>query len=289
MKRHSLILVLPAFVAISMISPKTVIAQTPGSPISKPESIQDLGTHLTAEQKQQFDEAMKAFNAQRYADALPVFKELLKQLPGDAVLSKIASESALNTGDTSFALSALRPLTAADANDWQAAALLTRACAESGDATCRDSGIAHLLDLHRQGITPPGLTQYILERVKAGENTLLIRTSLEPWGPYKVYNLVQVSNSEGKMFLRITLESSDFDQASFAKEHPKEASEGLRRFSLDSYLETGLNSDGQRTQTHFSYKFFDGQPAYETVRAEFLKIANGKATPISSRTGLIVR
>ena len=204
------------------------------------------------------------------------------------MLSKFASEAALNTGDTNFALSALRPLVAVDANDWQAAALLTRACAESGDATCRDSGIAHLLDLHRRGITPRGLTQYILERVKAGENTLLIRTSLEPWGPYKVYNLAQVSNSEGKMFLRITLESSDFDQASFAKEHPKEASEGLRRFSLDAYLETGLNSNGQRTQTHFTYKLFDGQPAYETVREEFLKIANGKATPVSSRTNLII-
>jgi hypothetical protein len=209
-------------------------------------------------------------------------------LPGDAVLSKVAGEAALNTGDTNFALSALRPLVAVDANDWQAAALLTRACAESGDATCRDSGIAHLLDLHRRGITPRGLTQYILERVKAGENTLLIRTSLEPWGPYKVYNLAQVLNSEGKIFLRISLESSDADQGLFAKEHPKEASEGLRRFSLDAYLETGLNSNGQRTQTHFTYKLFDGQPAYETVREEFLKIANGKATPVSSRTNLII-
>jgi len=74
----------------------------------------------------------------------------------------------------------------------------------------------------------------------------------------------------------------------FAKEHPKGASEGLRRFSLDAYLETGLNSSGQRTQTHFTYKFFDGQPAYETVREEFLKVANGKATAISNRTNLIV-
>jgi hypothetical protein len=31
-----------------------------------------------------------------------------------------------------------------------------------------------------------------------------------------------------------------------AKEHSKEASEGLRRFSLDSYIATGLNSNGQQ-------------------------------------------
>lgn len=46
---------------------------------------------------------------------------------------------------------------------------------------------------------------------------------------------------------------------------------------------------GSVTQTHFTYKFFDGQPAYQTVKDEFLKIADGKSTAMSSRTGLIVQ
>lgn len=213
---------------------------------------------------------------------------MLTQLQGDPVISKFAGEAAINTGDARFAIAVLRPLAAADPNDWQAAALLTRACAESGDTNCGDSGMAHMIDLHRRGITPPQLQQYILEQIKAGENTLVIRTSLAPWGYYNVYELGQVSERDGNIFLGTTLESSEADQLQFARDHHKEASEGLRSFSLDAYRETGFNSNGQRTQTHYTYKFFVGQSPYETVREEFIKIANGKARHISSRTNLTV-
>jgi hypothetical protein len=282
---HRVILLIP-ILAFSIELPQIGFAQTNRSAAS--ETVQDLISRLTPEQKQLFDQAMMAFNAQRYPDALALYKQMLTQLQGDPIISKFASEAALNTGDASFAMTALKPLGAADPNDWQAAALLTRACAELGDRTCRDSAIAHMMDLHRRGITPPGMQQYTLERVKAGKNTLVIRTSLEPWGYYKVYDLGQVSDKDNKVFLRITLESSDADQIQFAKEHPKEASKGLRQFSLDAYQETGLNRNGQRTQTHYTYKFFVGQPPYETVRDEFIKIVNGRARPISSRANLIV-
>jgi hypothetical protein len=109
-----------------------------------------------------------------------------------------------------------------------------------------------------------------------------------PLGLYKVYYVGQVANATGVTFLRITLESSDADQMLFAKEHAKEAAAGLRDFTLDAYQDTGLNQAGQRTQTHFTYKFFIGQPSYDTVREEFLNVANGKTAPVSSRTGLIV-
>jgi len=173
---------------------------------------------------------------------------LLGQLPGDSVLSKFSSEAALNVGDASYALRTVRPLAQANPNDWHAVALLTRACAESGDTACRDSGITNMLDLHRRGVVPRQVQQYLVERVKSGENTLVIRTSLEPWGYYQVYDLGQVMDREGKIFLRITIESSDGDQALFAKENPKEGAAGHRRFSLDAYRETGLNSNGKRTQ-----------------------------------------
>lgn len=105
---------------------------------------------------------------------------------------------------------------------------------------------------------------------------------------YKVYDLGQVSDAQGKLFFRMTIESSDFDQGWFAKEHPKEASQGLRSFSLDGYKETGLNANGQRTQTHYTYKFFVGQPPYKTVREEFVTIASGKGKPITSGANVVV-
>src|ERR1700730_13537321 len=100
-----------AFVLSSINCATIGFAQTqPVPPAPRMESMEDLSSHLTAEQKQHFYDGMKAFNAQHYADAFAIYKGLLSQLPNDALLSKLASESALNTGDTGFALSALKPL-----------------------------------------------------------------------------------------------------------------------------------------------------------------------------------
>jgi hypothetical protein len=248
------------------------------------ESVQDLVSRLTPEQKVLFDDATKAFNTQRYSDALSLYKQLLTQVPGDSILSKFAGEATLNVKDASFAMTVLKPVATTDPDDWQAAALFTRACAESGDVVCRDTGMIHMLDLHNRGIIPRGIQQYTLERVGAGENTILIRTAIELWGPYKVYDLGQVFDKDNKMLFRITLESSDSDQVQFAQAHPDEAAMGLRRFSYDGYRETGLNSDGQRTQTHYTYKMLDGQPSYTAVREEFIRIASGQDMPISSHS-----
>ena len=166
--------------------------------------------------------------------------------------------------------------------------MLARAAAESGDRQTRDAAMINMAMLRQHGITPPNMTQYVLERTKVGENVITIRCSLVPWGPYKVYYLGNVADAKGVTFLHISLESSDPDQALFAKEHAKEAAAGLRSFAMDAYRETGLNQAGQRTQTHFTYKYFMGQPPYDAVREEFINIANGKTSPISSRTGLIV-
>ncbi len=54
----------------------------PATPV---ETQQALVARLTAQQKQQFDAAGKAFNAAQFTDALTAYKLLLKDLPGDAV------------------------------------------------------------------------------------------------------------------------------------------------------------------------------------------------------------
>lgn len=268
-------------------SAKASLSLNPAAPGSQRESTQNLVVRLTPQQKQDFDNAKNSFDAQHYTDAFATYKQLLSELPGDAVLSKYASEAALYSGDTSFALSTLKPLAQSDPDDWQAAALLARACADSGDSAGRDAGIAHMLDLHRRGITPAGMQKYIVERVKAGENTMLIWMSLEPWSSYHIYASGQILNGEGKLYFTATLESNDGDQPQFAQQHPEEAAKGIRQFSLDGYLETGLNANGQHTQTHFLYAFLIGQPSYETLREDFLKIANGQTSPLASRTGLV--
>ncbi|MGA8028265.1 MAG: hypothetical protein WB992_14070 [Bryobacteraceae bacterium] len=247
------------------------------------ESTQDLIGRLTPQQKQQFDLASQAFNSQHYAEALAGFKALLQEIPGEPVLSKFAAESGLNSGDEKFVVDILGPLVQANRDDWQATALLARAYAAMGDNKARDAAMARMLELRQKGLTPPNMQAYILERIKIGDDTLVIRPSLVPWGPYNVYFLGQLLNAQGQIFFRMTLESPDSDQNLFAQQHPKEAAAGLRLFSMDGYQQTGPN-----TQTHMTFRFYTGEPSYNTVREQFLAIAEKKENPISSRTGLPV-
>jgi predicted Zn-dependent protease len=289
MKQISFIAATLLAVLTLFYSSKSFAQANPAASVPHRETTQDLVAKLNPQQKQQFDDAGKAYGAHRYADSLAIHQLLLKDFPGDPILLKFASEAALQNGDAAFAMKTLKPLAQADPDDWQAAAMLTRACAETGDKACRDAGMAHMLDLHGRGITPPQLQQYAVESVKLGDNALVINISLVPWGNYKVYDLGKVTDGAGKLLLSITLESNDFDQPGFAKEHPDEAAKGMRRFSIDTYRETGTDSAGHRTQTQGLYKFIDGQPPYETIREEFLKLASGQGSPIGSRTGLTVQ
>ncbi len=269
-------------VYLFLLAPVPLSAQS-GDAASHVESAQELIARLTPQQKQQYDEASLNFNGQNYADALVRYKILLKDLPNDPILLKFSSEAALDTGDTAYALNNLKPVAEANPDDWQAAGLLTRAYAESGDKANRDAGIAHMIELHKRGLTPAHLQQYLLEHVLVGGRTVLIFTSLEPWGHYKVYNYAQVFDEEAHLAQRLTLESNDSDQPLFARQHPAEAAAGARLFSIDGYADRPPTSDGKHTETHATYKFFTGRPSYDTVREAFLSIASAKSDPVSSR------
>jgi len=280
---------IPLLIVIALVLPLGASGQgDTGANHAPAESVADFVAKLNLSQKQQFDDARNAWQQKRFADCLAIYKLLLKDLPGDPILLKFVSQATIETGDPRSAAETLKPISHADPGDWQAAVLLARACAESGDIPCRDAEIAHVATLHDQGIIPAQFREFPVERVKVGDKTLLINKSIVPWGYYKVSAVGDVKDSTGKLLLTISLESSDFDQTPFAKEHPDDAAKGIRRFSLDAYQETGLNSSGQRTQTHYTFKFFTGQPDYGTIREEFINVANGKSSAVSSRSGLVV-
>jgi predicted Zn-dependent protease len=118
------------------------------------ETAEELDARLTAGQRQQFDAAKKAQLAQRYTEALAGFKALLQDLPGDSLLTKWASDAALEMGDSAYALGALKPLVLANFEDWQAVAMLARAAAESGDRQTRDAAMMNIVMLRQHGGLP---------------------------------------------------------------------------------------------------------------------------------------
>ncbi len=263
---------------------------TPAAPVTPPASSDPLAL-LTEDQKGAFQVATKAFAAERYDGALEDFKALLAQLPAGTparvLCSKYAAEAALNTGHRAYALGVLLPIEQSDPYDWQAKSLLARADAEAGDKAGRDRELAALVTMHKQmPATQIGkLNQILLERdALANGGSVRIWYSLEPWGKFKTYVYSRVFDKDGQQTLRVTLESSDFDQPQFTKEHPDLAARGERRFSLDGYGQDQKLATGGVTQTHMTFGFFDGQPAYDLVRTRILAIADGKASPISKMT-----
>jgi len=238
---------------------------------------------LTPDEHVRFDAATKSFNAGQFAMSLPVFKALLQAHPDNLLIAKYASEAALDTADTAFASATLKPIEAAHPDDWQAAVLLTRFYAETGDKPNRDKEMAKMADLQKRGITPRTMTQYIVEKDHLPNGKLVILwNSLVPWGNYKVCNYARVLDSEGKLILRITLETSDIDQIGFAKEHPQEAAFGDRRYSIDTYSTGPVQANGQRTETQGLIGFLDKKPTYDEVRSKFLAIAQGQSVPAAT-------
>lgn len=264
--------------ALSIFLLATAACVAQNATATRPAARQDATGTLTPAEKAQFDAAGRLFNAEKFADALPLYKALLAAHPGNPLLSKFAAESAINTGDDAYAVGLLEPIEQANANDWQAVGLLARAYAESGDKAHRDAEMQRMADLYKSGVVPARLQQYLIEKAQAGDKTVRICQSLHPWGRYNVYNYARVFDSSGTLLSRITLESSDFDQPQFVKEHPDEAAKGVRIFSFDGYAEGPVNANGMRTETHATYDLFTSQgPSYDTVRAAFLNIAQGKS------------
>jgi len=263
------------------------VAQSGTAAAPAMETASDLVRTLSSEEQQSFHTAGIEFNANKFPDALAKFKALLAAHPGDSFLSKMVGESALNTGDTQLALSTMQPVDREHPDDWQASSLMARIYAETGDKAKRDAEFAHMTDLYKRGLTPKGFTQYLVEKVPVGDKQIMIFNSLVPWGNFKVYNSARVFDADNKMVLRIQLESADFDQPLWAKQHPKEAAAGGRMFSLDGYSQGPANASGQAATSQALYGFLDARPTYDEARGYFISIATGKG--IKSVNGTITK
>ena len=262
-----------AFLCLGLIAchaQNSAQATVPGSP-----TVTGMSS-LTMAEKAQADLAGRDFTAEKFADALAIYKPLVAAHPGETLLAKFAAEAAVNEGERDYALGLLMPIESANANDWQATALLARIYAESGDKLRRDAEMARMVDLHNRGVIPVQLQQYLIECIRMNDKTLRIWHSLVPWGNQKVYDYARVFDTSGTIVLRIEVESMDIDQIQFAKTHPSEAAAGVRIFSFDTFSPAVTNANGTQSYSHGTVDMFAGQPSYDAVRKAFVEIAFGK-------------
>lgn len=88
-------------------------------------------------------------------------------------------------------------------------------------------------------------------------------------------------DKDGKADRWYQCESDDADQYFFQQKHPDKAKAGDRSYSLDSYW---VEKPGQYPSQALHGFYMDGEPAYETVRADVLKSLAGEAKPAATMT-----
>lgn len=236
------------------------------------------------DQKQMLDKAKQDFDAENWSEAFREFSELHSQNPTDVKISEYLAESALNTGSTELAISVMEPIRKASPERWQASAILARAYDESNRDSERDAEIANLKQMHDTKFAPKiaQLQMFLLERRVLRNGSVRIWYGLEPWGKFNTYLFARIYDAQGVEIYHIALDSSDMDQALWAKNHPKEAAAGDRVFFLDGYSRKEKEADGTSTSTQALLATFDGKPAYDSVRDQILAIASSRTTPLET-------
>lgn len=239
---------------------------------------------LTPEQQLRFADANKAFSAAHWAEALEQFRALHNAVPANATITKFTAEADINTGQPAAAIDLLKPVLAADPNDVQALGISAHAFAQAHQAVQRDATLAQLQHLHDAGTTD--LHQIVLERDTLPDGrAVLFFYFFEPLGRFHIAMLARLYDAAGTQLQRLTLESGDFDQPGFAREHPAEAAKGERAYSLDGYVDHP-STLGAGTQTHTTFAFFVGKPTYNTFHDSVLAAVQGKLPPLSSTSGI---
>jgi hypothetical protein len=235
----------------------------------------DTLTNLSPENRALFDAVRDAAQQGRDADVLVDGRKLLSALKPDSPLANFVTQltagAAIETGDTSYALTLIKPLADAHPKYWRAAALLARAYAESGEKALRDQQITHLLDLHKQTSDPDfaNLRTFPIEKAKLKSGYAVFLYPFAPLKPYNTYLVALIYTSNGKADYRLELGSEDVDQAFFKPKKP-----GERRFSVDSYRKNETNEKWPETQA--LYGFVDGVFDYDRMRGLMVKAANGE-------------
>ena len=131
----------------------------------------------------------------------------------------------------------------------------------------------------------PDLKSNIIEFLDVGGEQWIAREFYDLEGRYHLrYNFYHLGANDQPTGW-IQCESDDVDQRFFAQSHPAEAAAGKHSFSLDSYSPVTTLPNGSRTQTHGTLKLYsNGEPTYETVRADVIAALSHETAPISSST-----
>jgi hypothetical protein len=263
------------------------ITAVPGPALAQTPSTQSVTPAAQPAAADPLEPGKQALNNGDYAGAHQFFTAYVKDNPNSADALYLAGNASLGLKQYDDAAQSYLAAIKLQPSLWAAHKNLVIVYAAQEKWTEFDQERARLLEARTNG--EPGLSNRdadVIDVLYVGPERYIVRSFAELNGRFKArYNIMHFGPN-GKPDFWILCESDDVDQVFFAKAHPKEAAAGQRSFSLDSYTAPKPTADGKSyTQTHGTIKFYpDGEPSYETVRVDVLRVLEHKAAPMSSTT-----
>jgi hypothetical protein len=265
-------------ICVNMALPLPAQQPTSAADAASHQTNQDPLAELSPENRALFNSLREAAQHGRDIDVVASGKKLLPALsPGTPLadfVTQLTGTSALETGETDYALTLMKPLADAHQDNWRVAAVLARLYAESGDKAMRDQQIAHMLALHQQTSDPAfaKLHTFPIQKEALPSGSAVFLYPFEPVGRENSYLIALIYTKEGKLNYRIELESADVDQAFFKPKHP-----GERRFSIDTFRQNATNPNWPESQA--LHGFVDGVFDFDVMRDRMMAVANGEESP----------
>jgi len=268
-------------IAALMFSAATLPAQVltvPSQPAQKPAAAPaltppnpDAGVTQQAEAK-----VISSLESHSFAAALAAAQSILAGNPASPKANKLVGVVLLDQNKSADALPYFRKALQLSPDDPTINALLLQAYAESGDKVHRDQQVAILRRYHNDGQHPvfAQIPSFLIETIPVGDKTIQAAEFYTPSGQFHFYYRFNIFDATGRLQSFIALESDDSDQLLFARQHPKQAATGERRFSLDGYSRA---ADGKVAQA--LYMFFNGEPTYDDVRNLVIKLVQENKEP----------
>src|SRR3954453_9250043 len=144
----------------------------------------------------------------------------------------------------------------------QGALGVIEAYARAGDAAHRDAEVARLRALMEGGTLPMNL-RFVREQFTAGDHGVTVSEYPYLTASRSRYQF-DVLDAQQKFVQRLELVSREGEQATFRKQHPREAAAGVRQFTLTS-RRFAPQPDPAETNVRV---YARGEPAYVQVVAD---------------------
>jgi len=219
-------------------------------------------------------EAGAAFYRQDYVRALRLFNEVLVKTPDNIVALNMSGNCSLQLHDYPSAIERFKLALALRPGEWHNVAGLLEAYSLGRFKKEREQELEYVKQLKSEGKLPKNFS-FITDVFDMGLRKVQVMEFYPDLAGKDRYRYwFNIFNPQGQQTYRVTVESNDGDQPLWARKHPKEAAAGQRMFSLDGYSPT----------SHTTYRFYDGEPPYDTAVADVQLILQGKLKGMSSTT-----